>query len=124
LIGESFVKVQGREGDIYGKVYAARKALEQERNEAGLFRDQAAASLAGKKWRGDTSTKQWYEQGKLPPARIHLRATRVARKLFLAHYHHVAYETHFGVPPPKPYVFDHIPGHAHLIGPPFWPWVE
>ena len=120
-IGESFVKVSSRPDDVYGKIYAARKLLEVERNDAGLFADQAAASLEGKKWRGDSATKQCYEAGRLPPARLHLRAERYAVKLFLSHWHHVAHEVHFGRPPVKPYVLDHIPGHTHAIGVPHWP---
>jgi hypothetical protein len=58
----------------------------------------------------------------LPPARIHRRAVRYAVKLFLAHYHHVAYEVEFGEPPPKPYVIEHL-GHVDFIGPPNWPMV-
>jgi hypothetical protein len=36
-IGDSFVKQQSRENDVYGKVYGERKRLELERNDAGLF---------------------------------------------------------------------------------------
>lgn len=119
-IGESFVKVSGNERDVYGKVYLERKAQEQERNEAGLFREQAEASLSAKRFGEDTQARRWYEQGKLPPARIHLRAQRYAVKLFLSHYHAVAYEVRFGCPPPKPYILEHG-GHVHFIAPPGWP---
>jgi hypothetical protein len=50
----------------------------------------------------------------LPPARIHARAKRYAVKLFLAHYHEVAYRRHFGTEPPLPYPIA-ILGHAHRI---------
>ena len=120
LIGESFVKMQSREGDVYGKLYAERKALEETRNAEGAFADQAAKSLTEKSWQRETATKEHYLAGRLPPARIHLRAQRWAVKLFLAHYHHVAYETHWGTPPPKPYVIS-ILGHAHEIKVPNWP---
>lgn len=119
-IGESFVKVQNLESDTYGKVYAERKALEIERNLRGDFADQAAASLASKNYGRDTTARASYELGQLPPARIHLRAERYAVKLFLAHYHAVAYESHFGEPPPKPYIIEHG-GHTHYIAPPNWP---
>lgn len=56
----------------------------------------------------------------LPPARIHARAQRYGVKLFLAHWQHVAFESRFGEPPPKPYVIEHL-GHAHFIAPPNWP---
>lgn len=119
LIGESFVKVSGHDSDIYGKVWRARKELETARNEAGEYAEQAAASLAAKRFGADTQARKWYEQGKLPPSRIHLRAERYAVKLFLSHYHHVGYELVFGSPPPKPYIFTQ--GHVHFITPPNWP---
>lgn len=118
--GESFVKVSGNDKDIYGHVYAERKLLEIERNEAGLFADQAKLALAEKSYGKTTDAFKWYEKGMLPPARIHARSKRYAVKLFLAHFHHVAYESAFGEPPPKPYVIEHL-GHAHYISPPNWP---
>lgn len=120
LIGESFVKVSGRDDDVYGKVYKERKALEEARNAAGDFAEQAAQALKEKKFGDDTDAKKYYAAGRLPPARIHLRAKRYAAKLFLAHLHHVMYEIHHGAPPPMPYVLTHL-GHAHYLGPPNWP---
>ncbi len=120
LIGESFVKVSNHEADIYGKVYQARKAYEIRRNEAGELADQAAASLAAKKFGADTEARKHYLAGRLPPARIHLRAERYAVKLFISHLHHVMHEVEFGRPPPKPYIIEHG-GHVHFIGPPNWP---
>ena len=118
-IGESFVKVSGNEADVYGHIYAERKTQEEERNAAGLFADQAAAALEAKSYRKDTTAKKCYEQGILPPGHIHARAKRYAVKLFLAHYHWVAYESEYGTQPPKPYVIEHL-GHADLMGPPNW----
>lgn len=119
-IGESFVKVSGRDSDVYGKVYLERKQLEQQRNEAGLFADQAAATLEAKRIGKDTQARGWYEKGMLPPARIHARSKRYAVKLFLSHYHHVAYVDRFGEQPPKPYIIEHG-GHTHFVAPPNWP---
>lgn len=119
-IGESFVKVSNRENDIYGHVYAERKVLEQTRNEAGAFAYQAAHALSSKNYGKSTDAYKAYIMGILPPAHIHARAKRYAAKLFLAHYHHVAYELEYGEAPPKPYVIDHL-AHAHYIAPPNWP---
>ena len=119
-IGESFVKVKNHQEDIYGKVYDARKRLEEERNEAGLFAGQAEEKLRKHKIGKGTDAYKAYSQGKLPPAHIHSRAKRYAVKLFLAHYHHVSYEVHNGEPPPKPYVIENL-GHAHYMAPPNWP---
>jgi hypothetical protein len=117
LIGESFVKVSGNEKDTYGKVYKSRKELEVARNEQGLFAEQAKAALEAKNFRKDTEARKHYEAGRLPPARIHLRSTRYAVKLFLADYHTVGYWLHYTTLPPLPYAITHL-GHAHYFGPP------
>lgn len=116
-IGESFVKVCNRDDAYYGNIYQVRKEKELERNEAGLFREQAEIKLKKFKIGKDTDAYQWYSQGKLPPAHLHARAKRYAVKLFLAHWHEVAYRDHFKQPPPKPYPIA-ILQHAHYIAPP------
>lgn len=113
-IGESFVKVQNHPRDIYGQVYAKRKVEERERNEAGLYADQAAAKMAKFKISKDTEAYRWYSDGKLPPAHIHARARRVAVKLFLAHFWEEWYVRHYGKEPPLPYAIAFL-GHAHKI---------
>jgi hypothetical protein len=117
-IGESFVKVSTNEKDIYGRVYLERKEYEQKKNLAGDYKEQAAAGAArvSKK----TESYKSYIQGLLPDGHIHSRAKRYAVKLFLAHFHHVAYEVKFGTPPKKPYIIEHG-GHTHYIAPPNWP---
>ena len=117
LLGESFVKSSGSERTVFGPVYRARKDLEIQRNEAGLFKQQAEASLATKKFGADTDARKHYEAGRLPPARIHLRSTRYAVKLFLSAYHECGYFLLHGRLPPRPYVIEHL-GHAHYIDPP------
>jgi hypothetical protein len=119
IIGGSFVRLRASENDIYGKVYEERKAFEVERNESGGNAETARATLEAKKFR-DKDTIETYESGKLPDGRIDMRARRYATKLFLSHYHHVAYEDFFGEPPPKPYVIEHG-GHTHFVAPPNWP---
>jgi hypothetical protein len=119
-IGESFVKVQNHEEDIYGKIYASRKELEKARNAAGQFREQAERILATKNFRKDTIARAAYETGRLPDAHIHARAKRYAVKLFLAHYFEVAWESLQHTPPPKPYVIQHL-GHVDYMRPPKWP---
>lgn len=119
-VGESFVKVSGRDNDTYGKVYLSRKAYEVAKNEALDYAEQAAAKLARFNIGKDTEAYKWYSKGKLPPAHIYSRAKRYAVKLFLSHYQHVLYEDHFGVPPPKPYILTR-PEHTHFLAPPGWP---
>jgi hypothetical protein len=123
LAGESFVKTSGHENGFYGRLYLARKRVEQEHNEAGQFAGQAREKLERFKIGSDTDARKWYEQGKLPPAQIHARAKRWAVKLFLAHYHHVAWVAATGTEPPKPYVIT-ILGHDGFIVPPNFPEVQ
>jgi len=113
-IGESFVKTSGLDGSFYGGLYAERKELETQRNEAGEFSDQAAAKLKKYKIGKTTDAYKCYSVGLLPPGHIHARAKRYAVKLFLAHYHEVAWKLHYGKEPPLPYPIA-ILGHAHAI---------
>jgi Transposase IS116/IS110/IS902 family len=120
-IGESFVKVSGHERDIYGHLYLERKAYEQARNERGELAAEAARALAEKRYRDDTKAKAAYLAGQLPAGHLHARAKRWAVKLFLAHWHDVAYTVKYGQPPPRPYVLTEAGGHAHRIDVPNWP---
>jgi hypothetical protein len=118
-LGESFTKTCNHDEAYYGRVYTARKRLEESRNDERKFSDQAKASLEKKNYGKTTDAYAAYIDGKLPQARIHLRAQRYAVKLFLSHYHWVAYELAYGVKPPKPFVIEHL-GHTDLISPPNW----
>jgi len=119
IIGESFVKVSTNKNDYYGKVWRQRSELETQRNENLEYKDQAARSLKEKNFGKDTDAYKAYIQGKLPKARIHERAKRYAVKLFISHWHWVAYEITFQQKPPKPYVIEHL-GHTDLLTPPNW----
>jgi len=116
--GESFVKTSNHPSDIYGHIYAERKLWEIQQNENGAYKEQADAK-ASKVGRSTDAYKS-YSIGKLPPAHIHARAKRYAVKMFLAHWHHVAYELQYGTQPPKPYILDQG-GHTHYVAPPNWP---
>jgi len=120
-IGESFVKVQNRDSDFYGKLYAARKVIEIARNDNGDFKSQAEAKLTKFKIGKDTDAYKAYIQGKLPPAHLHARARRYAVKIFLAHYFEVAYFDHNKERAPLPYVIAHL-GHVDQIQVPGWPF--
>jgi hypothetical protein len=117
LIGESFIKVSGREDGYYGRVYQERKRIEAAKNEAGEYAAQAGAKLEKFKIGKDTEAFKHYTAGRLPPAHIHARARRYAVKLFLAHYWERGYELHHGKKPPLPYPIQYL-GHAHKIEPP------
>ena len=119
-IGQCFMRTHKNDASFYGPLYVERKAYEQRRNDAGELSAQAAVALSTKKIGKDTDAYAAYSQGKLPPAQIEARAERWATKLFLAHWHYVAYESYYGKPPPEPYVIDRG-NHAHVMGPPNWP---
>lgn len=84
-LGESFVKVSGKEGAVYGKLYGEFKAEEQKRNEAGQYAAAAALELSSKKIT-DAHTKAVLQSGRLIDGHLHSRAKRRAVKIFLAHY--------------------------------------
>ncbi len=115
-LGESFVKVQNNDNDVYGTLYANRKVEEITKNEAGEFASQATAALAAKRIGKTTDAYKAYSKGMLPPAHIHARAKRWAVKIFLSNLHEVWYEIEHGVPAPAPYPFSHL-GHVHKISP-------
>jgi hypothetical protein len=125
-MGESFVKVQNHDDDIYGTVFAKRKQRESELNESLAFRELAAQRVTTVS--KSTDAYKAYQQGKLPPAHLHARARRYAVKLFLAHYHMVAYFAHHKMMPPFPYVFSPLAvdpvtrlpmtGHVDFVPPP------
>lgn len=102
-IGESFVKVSGNPKAYYGHIYVERKAREIAFNDAGKYADQARQALEEKKYSKETEAYKAYIQNKLPPGRIQSRAKRYAVKLFLAHWHEVAYRNEFHTDPPIPY---------------------
>ena len=118
--GQSFMKQHNHPECFYGHIYEERKALENARNDQGLFAEQAAKVLEEKNIGKETPTYKAYKGGKLPPAHIDQRAQRYAVKMFLSHLHHVMYETHFRTPPPRPYAMA-ILGHTDYVPPPNWP---
>jgi hypothetical protein len=85
--GESFVKVSGKEGATYGKLYVQFKAEEIRRNEAGSYAEAAKRELERKKFRAEDSvTKKRLLAGKLSDAHLHARAKRRTVKIFLSDY--------------------------------------
>lgn len=115
-IGQSFIKVSGKDDAFYGKLYVQDKERRMAKNEAGDYAELAAQTLREKNIQ-EKVTRATYESGKLPQGRILSQAARYATKLFLAHWHEVAYRDHFKTDPPKPYIIEHG-GHAHYIAPP------
>lgn len=111
-IGESFVKVKGKDTDYYGKVYAERRELEGRKNDAGEYSEQAKAILISRPNHAQAAT---YQQNKLPDGHLHMRAKRYAVKLFLSHLWE-QWRKQEGLTVPLPYPIAYL-GHAHKIEP-------
>ena len=116
-IGESFVKVQNREGDFYGHMYRARREYEAAKNEAGDYAKQAEHILETRNFKGDTPVKAAYTAGKLPAAHLHARARRWTVKMFLSHYWEASHLLNFGERPAKPWIIS-VAGHKDYVEPP------
>jgi len=117
-LGSSFEKVKNKEDAFYGQILKNRQSYELAKNENGDYAElaEARASTVGK----NTVSYKSYSKGKLPDGHLRARYLRYATKIFLSHWHHVAYETHYGVRPPKPYIIS-VGGHQEYIVPPNWP---
>lgn len=115
-IGMSFEKTQNNPNSFYGPLLQQRKQREIDRNEAGLFKDQAIDILRSKNIGKETEAYKWYSSGKLPPAHIRQRALRWTTKLFLAHYWEQNRRI-LGLEVPKPYPIQYL-GHVDRIEPP------
>ena len=120
-IGISFEKVKNKPDAFYGQILKDRQNYELVKNENGDYAELAEkrAKQVGKK----TIAYKSYSKGKLPEGHLRARYLRYAAKIFLSHWHHVAYETYHGTPPPKPYIIS-VGGHQQYVTPPNWPIVK
>lgn len=118
-IGESFMKVSGKEDAFYGQVYKKRKQYEIRKNENGDYAPQAEEILKTRNIGKTTEAYKAYIAGRLPDGQILARSKRYAAKLFLAHYFEIGFEMLHGVKPEKPYPIAMM-GHgaSHYIAPP------
>lgn len=112
-IGQSFMKFSGKEECFYGQLYKQDKARRIAKNEAGDYADFAKSILEKKNFKANM-TRAKLETGKLSDAQIDAQARRFAVKIFLSHYHAVAYQAHHGTPAPRPYIIAHG-DHVHEI---------
>lgn len=115
--GQSFMIQGAKETNFYGNIYRQRKALEVERNEKGLFAEQAKEKLEKYKIGKDTDAYAYYSSGKLPPAHIDARARRYAVKIFAHHFFEVGYFYLNNEKAPDPWIIAHG-GHKDKIHPP------
>lgn len=116
-IGNGFMKTHNKDDSFYGKIYEQRKALEIQKNENRDFAEQAERELTNKKYSHNTSTYKTLKDGRLSDAHIDARARRYAVKMFLSHYHEMAYRDHYKTDPPAPYIMTKAE-HSHYIAPP------
>jgi hypothetical protein len=97
-LGKNFVKYSAKENCFYGKLYLEERKRRMQLNEQGEYAELAhdtlsSASLKDKAIQRD---KHIYLSGKLPQERIDAQAQRYAVKIFLAHWHAVAFYEAFG----------------------------
>lgn len=117
LIGESFVKVSGKETALYGRLYKEKKAYYQQKNENGDYQERCADILSRYNYGKETEAYKHYSKGRLPPGHIHAMARRWAVCIFLSHLQETYYRFEFNKEPPAPYAMAHL-GHADYIPPP------
>lgn len=120
-IGQSFMKFSGREECFYGKLYRQDKERRIAKNEAGDYSEFAGEILTKKNFK-QNQTRKTLESGKLSDGQIDAQARRFAVKIFLSHYHAVAFQDYHGEPAPRPYIIAHG-GHVHEIAIPNNPFV-
>lgn len=112
-IGQSFMKFHNKEQCFYGHLYKADKDRRIQNNLNGDYADFAKSILEKKNFKAN-HTKSVLESGMLPDAQIDAQARRYAVKIFLSHYHAVAYQAHYDRPAPRPYIIAHG-DHVHEI---------
>jgi hypothetical protein len=112
-IGQSFMKFSGKDECFYGKLYRQDKERRAAKNDAGDYVEFAKSILETKNFK-ENKTRKTLESGKLSDAQIDAQARRFAVKIFLSHYHAVAYQDYHNAPAPRPYIIEHG-GHVHEI---------
>ncbi len=110
-------------GTDYKGYYDQRKAYAYGMNERGEYAKKAKEQLEKFNFGTETEAYKWYIQGKLSPGHIDSQCRRWLIKLFLTHYHQVAYYERYHVMPAKPYVIG-VLGHTGEIECPNWPFTD
>jgi hypothetical protein len=100
----------------YAGCYSAQAASEYWSRKTG--RTLSADAL--ETWLAAARGPEGSGQPMLPPGHIDMRARRWLSKLFLSHWHHVAYNLHYQRNPPRPYALAFL-DHVHQVPVPNWP---
>lgn len=106
LIADNFIKASNRDGDYYGHLFKDAMKMYQERNERGDYAELCAENVKkveDGQMKAVAATLEKWKEGKLTDAHILARAKRYMEKIFICHYHEVAYELEFGKEAPEPY---------------------
>lgn len=119
-LGESFVKVSGKEGATYGHIYARFKAEEIDKNSSGKYVNAAREELTKKTFKKENVTRKKLESGQLSDAHLHARAMRKAVKQFLSDYWVVGRKAR-GLPITLPYAFEVLKHSKEHYEPPVEP---
>lgn len=87
-LGESFVKQSGRAeddepADLYCRLYLQRKVLEIEKNETGVYAEQATAALEERNYGAQTDARAWYSGCFTPEAARQVREAPVDARVAL-----------------------------------------
>lgn len=119
-IGQSFSRHSTKKNCFYGKLYLQDKARRIRNNDNGEYSEQAFEALMNVNSK-NKDTIAVLQSGKLPDEQIEQQSRRFAVKIFLSHYHTIAYQEHYGTAPYRPN-FINIDGEEQEINIPNNPY--
>lgn len=108
-LGQCAKRVSGKEEAFYGQLYAERKTMLVDRNEAGHNAERAKIFYTK-----SADVRKTLAEGKLPANNIDSQACNFVAKIFLSHLHALMYWDAYDRVPPKPFAMA-ILGHAHEV---------
>lgn len=114
-IASRWNKMPSNTKSLYTMVLLDRKSIETERNARGEYHEWARHCLEQKRIQ-NKALKKTYEDGFLPKGQIHMRAYRVAEKVFLSHVFEAMYIYEYGKYPARYYTLA-VLGHQDEIFP-------
>lgn len=117
-IGLSFARFAEHDECYYGHLYLHDKQRRLEKNAAGDYASAAQAALHATTT-VDPELRDVLLSGQLPVTQIDAQARRYAVKIFLSHYHAVAYQEHYHIAPSRPYIIERNNSYQELSIPHF-----
>lgn len=122
-IGEQFMLRSNEKPDsLYSQIYRNHFEFNDKKNDEGGFAEEAKKIFGSKRWKrfDESSPAYWLERGFLPKIHIKMRSRRYTTKIFLTHYHQVAYYDMFHKLPRKPWILEKMGGAEYVC--PNWPF--